>query len=208
MVTPNEKIDAYLRRVRAGLRDLPQPEITDILNELRVHIVERGGGTGSDDAAIESVLQSLGSPEQIAALYVAENLVVRAESSRSPWTILRSLFYWATLSVKGFVVFLVCLTGYAFGACFLISALMKPIHPQGVGPLDVKCSRLLLLACGRLLWPGWSGARIAGLVAGPYRLLARRRDDPADHTFRPVEPAPFAPFVARTTPVRQRHWGR
>jgi len=132
MVTPSERIDAYLRSVRAGLRELPQPEIMDILNELRAHIEEKAG----PDAAvvdIDSVLRSLGSPEQIAALYVAEDLVSRAESSRAPWTILRSLYYWATLSVKGFAVFSICLIGYAFSACFLISALMKPIHPQGVG---------------------------------------------------------------------------
>ena len=36
MSAANEKIDAYLRQVRAGLRGLPDAEVTDILNELRV----------------------------------------------------------------------------------------------------------------------------------------------------------------------------
>jgi len=134
MTAANEKIDSYLRRVRTGLRGLPDPEATDILNELRAHIAERLELTsGPRDSAVESVLQSFGRPEQIAALYVSENLVARAESSRTPWTILRSLFYWSTLSVIGFVVFMVCVIGYSFGVCFFIAALMKPFHPQGVG---------------------------------------------------------------------------
>lgn len=134
MAAPDEKIDRYLRRVRTGLRGLPDAEVTDIMNELRAHIVERLEVTeGPRDAAVDSVLQSFGRPEHIAALYFSENLVSRAESSRTPWTVLRSLFYWATLSVKGFIIFMVCLVGYSFGFGFFLAALMKPFHPEGVG---------------------------------------------------------------------------
>lgn len=131
MSIAKEQIDSYLRQVRVGIRTLPESEITDILNELRGHIMERAGETNAE--MVGSALQSLGSPQQIAALYVAENLALQAESERSPWTVLRTLFYWATLSVQGFAVFAICLIGYAFGACFFLTALMKPIHPQGVG---------------------------------------------------------------------------
>ncbi len=47
-----------------------------------------------------------------------------------PWTILRGIFHWATLSVKGFLVFFVCSIGYAFGASFFIAALAKPFNPK------------------------------------------------------------------------------
>jgi len=134
MSAPNEKIDAYLRQVRAGLRGLPDAEVTDIVNELRVHIVERTGlGGEASDAAVDSALGALGRPEQIAALYLAENLASRAESSRSPWMVLRSVFHWATLSVKGFAVFIICLIGYGFGLSFFLAALIKPFNPHGVG---------------------------------------------------------------------------
>jgi hypothetical protein len=134
MTAATGKIDTYLRRVRTGLRGLPDPEVTDIVNELRTHIVERlESASGPRDVAIESVLESFGRPEQIAALYVAESLASRAESSRTPWTILRSLFYWSTLSIIGFFVFMICVVGYSFGVCFFLAALMKPIHPNGVG---------------------------------------------------------------------------
>jgi hypothetical protein len=134
MALPTDKIDAYLRQVRAGLRGLPDAEVMDIVNELRAHVVERiGPGGATSEAAIDSVLCSLGRPEQISALYMAEGLALRAESSRSPWMVLRSVFHWSTLSVKGFAVFLVCLLGYSFGLSFYIAALMKPFHPHGVG---------------------------------------------------------------------------
>lgn len=134
MALPSDSIDAYLRQVRASLRGLSDAEVTDIVNELRVHIVERiGPGGEANESAVTSALRSLGRPEQIAALYVAEGLALRAESNRSPWTVLGSVFHWSTLSVKGFAVFLICLIGYSFGFSFYLAALMKPFHPHGVG---------------------------------------------------------------------------
>jgi len=134
MTTPDQKIETYLKRVRTGLRGLPEEEVADILSELRAHISERLElAEGPRDSAVDTVLQSFGPAEKIAALYVSESLVLRAESSRTPWTVLRSLFYWSTLSIVGFVVFCICLIGYSFGVCFFLAALMKPFHPQGVG---------------------------------------------------------------------------
>jgi len=140
MTPANDRIEQYLKRVRSGLRGLRDEDVTDILNELRTHISERMESASSAD--IEAVLQSFGKPEEIAALYVTESLIERAVSSRSPWTILRTLFHWSTLSVMGFLVFTICLIGYAFGVSFFLAALLKPINPHGVGlwyrndPLD------------------------------------------------------------------------
>jgi len=128
----NLKIDAYLRRVRKGLRALPDSEVEDIVNELRTHISERVGA-GPSEAEVDGALQSLGQPEEISALYVAENLTARAESSRTPWSVLRTLFYWSTLSVWGFAAFMICSIGYSIGASFFAAALLKPFHPHAVG---------------------------------------------------------------------------
>jgi hypothetical protein len=134
MISADAKIDSYLRRIRSGLRGLPASEASEILRELRSHITERvESGDDGRPETVESVLQSLGSPEQLAALYVSESLVSRAESSRTPWTILRSLFHWSTLSFGGFVIFIICVIGYTFGVCFFVAAIMKPFHPQTVG---------------------------------------------------------------------------
>jgi Protein of unknown function (DUF1700) len=131
---PAQKIELYLKQVRSGLRNLPEPQVADVLQELRSHILERAqsGGTLSDTAT-DAALQSLGRPQEVASLYVAENFMARAESSRTPWTVLRGIFHWATLSLKGFVVLTICLTGYGFGAAFFIAALAKPFNPHAVG---------------------------------------------------------------------------
>jgi uncharacterized membrane protein len=131
---PTQKIDLYLKQVRSGLRTLPEPQVADILQELRSHILERAqsGGTLSDTATGEA-LQSLGRPHDVASAYLAENVMAQAESSRTPWMVLRGVFLWATLSIKGFVVLTACLIGYLFGAAFFIAALAKPFNPHAVG---------------------------------------------------------------------------
>jgi len=131
---PAQKIALYLRQVRSGLRSLPEPQVADILQELRSHILERAqsGGTLSDTVT-DATLQALGRPLEVASLYVAENVMARAESSRTPWTVLRGVFLWAMLSLKGFLVLTVCLIGYLFGAAFFIAALAKPFNPHAVG---------------------------------------------------------------------------
>ena len=131
---PSQKIELYLKQVRSGLRNLPEPQVADILQELRSHLLERAQSGGAlSDTATDDALQSLGSPEEVASLYVAENFMARAESSRTPWMVLRGVFHWATLSVKGFLVLLVCLFGYLFGAAFFLAALVKPFNPHAVG---------------------------------------------------------------------------
>jgi len=131
---PAQKIELYLRQVRFGLRDLPEPQVADILQELRSHILESAQTGGAlSDTATDAALQALGRPQEVASLYVAENFMARAESSRTPWMVLRGVFFWAMLSLKGFVVLTLCLIGYMFGAAFFIAALAKPFNPQAVG---------------------------------------------------------------------------
>ena len=131
---PAQRIELYLKQVRSGLRNLPEPQVADILQELRSHILERAQTGGRlSDTATDAAWQALGSPLEVASLYVAENVMARAESSRSPWMVLRGVFFWATLSLKGFLVLTVCLIGYLFGAAFFIAALAKPFNPHAVG---------------------------------------------------------------------------
>jgi hypothetical protein len=131
---PAQKIELYLKQVRLGLRHLPEPQVADILQELRSHILERAQSGGPlSDTATDAALQSLGNPQEVASLYVADNVMARAESSRTPWMVLRGVFLWAMLSLKGFFVLTVCLIGYLFGAAFFIAALAKPFNPHAVG---------------------------------------------------------------------------
>jgi hypothetical protein len=64
---------------------------------------------------------------------MTDNLLARAEVSRSPVRILASLFRWASLSIAGFFAFLASVVGYFLGVSFILCAVLKPVHPQTAG---------------------------------------------------------------------------
>ena len=68
-----QKIDAYLMQLRRSLGELPPEEVTEILQEIRGHILERTEASGElTDERLVAILKALGSPEQIAPLYQAD----------------------------------------------------------------------------------------------------------------------------------------
>lgn len=82
------KIESYLAQVRVALRGLPEPEVEDILQELRSHVVDQ---SGSDGRHVAEALKSLGDPVELAWTYRADNEMVHAECSGSPLVILQGL---------------------------------------------------------------------------------------------------------------------
>jgi hypothetical protein len=146
VATPQNIIDRYLAELRARLRSLPHEQVVDIVEEIRSHIRDAAGAHGEmTEASIHAALSRLGPPSALAASYVTDNLLAQAQRTRMPWTILRGIFQWATLSVKGIVVFIVCLIGYVFGASFFIAALAKPFNPRvGLWLIDQDTYSLVL----------------------------------------------------------------
>jgi hypothetical protein len=131
VATPQTKIDRYLAEFRAHLRSLPEEQVVDIVEEIRSHLRDTAAPGGEmTQSSIDAALSRLGPPSALAASYVTDNLLARAQGNRMPWAVVGGIFRWATLSVKGFLVFLVCLVGYAFGASFFIAALAKPFNPK------------------------------------------------------------------------------
>ena len=131
VANPQTMIDEYLVELRRHLRSLPRDQVEDIVEEIRSHIRDTAGTGGAvTEAFINAALNRLGPPSVLAASYVTDNLMARAQSNRLPWSVLRGIFHWATLSVRGFLVFIVCLIGYAFGGSFFIAALAKPLNPK------------------------------------------------------------------------------
>jgi hypothetical protein len=129
-----EKIESYLVRLRAHLRGLSSEDIHDIIEELRSHIVDKakvGGGLAAE--RVDAALEALGKPEDLASEYMADAILARAESSRSPLRILASLFRWATLSIAGCFVLIGSLLGYFLGCALILCALLKPFHPHSAG---------------------------------------------------------------------------
>jgi Protein of unknown function (DUF1700) len=129
-----QKIDGYLNSLRGRLRGLNHEDVQEIVEELRGHILEKAGGVeGLSGRGVDAALAGLGSPEELASEYVTDNLLARAEVSRSPLRILESLFRWASLSVAGFFVLLGSILGYFVGGAFMWCAVLKLIHPQSAG---------------------------------------------------------------------------
>jgi HAAS domain-containing protein len=129
MADSQARIDAYLAELRMRLRALSKEQVTDIVEEIRSHIHDTATGDGEmTEASVAAALNRLGPASALATNYVTDGLLARAESSRMPWTVFRGIFQWATLSVKGVLVFLVCLIGYGFGASFFVAALAKPFN--------------------------------------------------------------------------------
>ena len=127
------RVEQYLARLRKGLAGLSREEAADIVEELRGHVLEKAALSGESPSAIESILAALGSPEELAAQYMADDLLERAASRRSPLLFLRGLLRWASLSAGGVFVLLGCCVGYFLGAAFLLCALLKPLHPHTAG---------------------------------------------------------------------------
>jgi hypothetical protein len=129
-----QRIDAYLGQLRARLRGIKDDEVREIAEELRSHVIDKASTSGEiATAGVEAALAALGSPEELASQYLTDNLLARAEVSRSPLQILKSLFRWASLSVAGFFVLVGSIAGYFFGAVFIFVALLKPLHPHTAG---------------------------------------------------------------------------
>ncbi len=131
---PEQKADAYLRRLNAHLRGITKEDAHEIIEELRVHITEKATVNGElTTAAVDAALAGLGDPDELADEYMADAVFARVEGSRSPVRILKGLFRWASLSVAGFFVLLGSLVGYALGAAFILSALLKPFFRARTG---------------------------------------------------------------------------
>lgn len=130
------RVEDYLERLRKALAGLSREAAFDILEELRSHILEKAASNEDGDitpAAVENALAALGSPEELAAEYMADDLLERASRGWSPVLLLRGLLRWASLSAAGVLVFIGCVIGYFLGGSFMLCAILKPMHPQNAG---------------------------------------------------------------------------
>jgi HAAS domain-containing protein len=129
-----QTIETYLGRLRQRLRGVKDEEVREIVEELRSHIMDKLAAGGEvTAAAVDAALAALGSPEELASQYITDNLLARAEVSRSPLQILKSLFRWASLSIAGFFVLLGSIVGYFFGVVLMLVAVAKLFHPRTAG---------------------------------------------------------------------------
>jgi hypothetical protein len=129
-----QRVEAYLVKLRARLRGMNDDDVREIVQELRAHITDKATASGEVTAAtVESALAALGSPEELASQYLTDALLSRAEITRSPVRILEGLLRWASLSIAGFLVMLGSIFGYFLGVVFVLCALLKPFHSETAG---------------------------------------------------------------------------
>jgi hypothetical protein len=132
--SPQQRVEAYLVKLRARLRGMNDDDVREIVQELRAHITDKATASGEFTAAtVDSTLGALGSPEELASQYLTDALLSRAEITRSPVRILEGLFRWASLSIAGFFVMLGSIVGYFLGIVFVLCALLKPFHAETAG---------------------------------------------------------------------------
>jgi hypothetical protein len=131
------RVRGYLYVLERSLRASYSAQLAaDAVREVESHIRERvaeSQGIPNEREALEAILVRLGSPSTVARAYSLEMIMEEAEIGGRMVAVLRSLFHTATTSVKGFVGALVFFMGYAAGAGFLMTALLKPIFPHNVG---------------------------------------------------------------------------
>lgn len=124
-------IESYLSALRKQLRELMEEDAKDIVEEIRVHILDKTAGDTPEE--VSAVLSALGTPEELASRYRTEELLKRAQLTRSPFLRLHSLLHWATISFSGVLVFLVSVLGYTLGGALFLFAALKLIYPRATG---------------------------------------------------------------------------
>lgn len=128
------RIDNYMSELRIHLRRLPAEQAKEIVEELRSHVVDSAELAGGlDEEHVREALDRLGSPREIAKLYVTESMAARAQRSFSPVVVLRAMGRFAMMSVTGFFMFLAALVGYLVAITLFVCALVKPFLPHTVG---------------------------------------------------------------------------
>lgn len=133
-----DRIDGYLGRLRGCMRGINLDEVREIVEELRSHVLDKAATSSNTNgeitlAGVDAALNALGSPEELASQYITDTFLARAQMSRSPLQVLRSLFRWASLSLAGFFVLLGSMFGYFLGVVFILVAALKPFHPHTAG---------------------------------------------------------------------------
>ena len=90
-----------------------------------------GGEVSNADLA--EALRRLGAPRELAALYLTDRMLERAQRSWSPRLLLNGVIRLAARSTAGVFVLLGLVVGYIIATSFFLAAILKPFAPTRVG---------------------------------------------------------------------------
>ena len=143
-------VDSYLRRLEAAAARLPVDRREELLSEIREHIEgARAAGAAADEAAVRTLLDRLGAPEEIVASATedaATTFALVSQPTRSPSTTLETA---AVLMLT--VGSLVPLVGWLVGVVLLCSSRRWRPAEKALGILVVPGGPGGLLVAGTFL---------------------------------------------------------
>jgi hypothetical protein len=127
-------ISNYLTRVEAGLKGGDEGQRQEILAEIRSHLTDRIEELKLQGAEnpTEVALAAMGDPDALSMQFIAEG-VARDSRSRFPWVLLRAAARVATTGMRGTLVLLLGVVGYAAAFALIAAAVAKVLDPAGVG---------------------------------------------------------------------------
>ena len=140
-VDSQKSVEHYLAALRKELRELLEDDVRDIVEEIRAHILDKTGADPSPEAVADT-LAALGPPEKLALRYRTDELMLRAQRSRSAGRILRDSLRWTLITLLGLIVFLLSCVGYGVGGFLLWLGSMKALHPHTTS-VDLQFSKTM-----------------------------------------------------------------
>jgi len=174
MTGPNATRDAFIARLRAGLRGLPAQSIAEIVADYETHFAEAASAGRSEEA----VAQALGDPDRLARELRAEEGLKKWEEQRNPSGAAQAVFAVLGLGAIDILVLLPILmtvAGTLFGlfvadiAVFIAGGVVFAagpfFHPPG-GPATA-----MLLGVGMIAGASSAGAILTLVTTGLVNAL-------------------------------------
>jgi uncharacterized membrane protein len=135
--TGQSRVRGYLFVLERSLRTFLSPaQVDDALRELQSHISDRVADAEpvpDEKAALERILNHLGSPLTVARAYSAEMTAEEAVVTGRVVAVARSLLHLGAAGVKGFFMAILLFIGYSTGIAITALAPLKVIAPANVG---------------------------------------------------------------------------
>ena len=131
------RLRGYLFVLERALRTfLPTAEAMDAAREVESHLRDRLAEVEplpDERAALERIIDELGSPLAVARAYSLEVAAEQAVVTGRLVAVGRSLMHMAALGIGGFFATIFLFVGYVTGVACLAIALLEPLFPQNVG---------------------------------------------------------------------------
>lgn len=127
---PNEAA-RYLRQVQQSLRTLPPEDRSEIVEEIRGHLLDQVAHGGSQ--AVQDSLAAFGTAESFASAFLEDANIRSAIASRSAGGMLLHILNLAGRGAAYFVTSLIVLFLFALAISLGFISILKPVFPDWIG---------------------------------------------------------------------------